>query len=102
MVDGGEMSANDFGVLFEQKKFLILILLAAAAGAFKNCSRSGSLEPFHSAEALVMKVCLKFMYFSYLDFADLKYSSLAFLAVFMIFQGMILRLNRKNIWRYLV
>ena len=35
-VDGGKMSADDFGVLFEQKKFLILILLAAVAGTFKN------------------------------------------------------------------
>ena len=57
-VDGGKISANDFSVLFEQKKFLILILLAADTGAVKNCSRSASLEPFHSTEALVLKVCL--------------------------------------------
>ena len=37
-VDGGKMSADYFGVLLEQKKFLTLIVLAAVAGAFKNCS----------------------------------------------------------------
>ena len=57
-VDGGKMLADYFGVLLEQKKFLILILLAAVAEAFKNCSHSASLEPFHSGEALVMKVYL--------------------------------------------
>ena len=69
--------------------FLILILLVAVAGAFKNCSRSASLKPFHSAGTL-RSIHFLFIYFSYLDFADLKHSSLDFLAVFMIFQGRIL------------
>ena len=77
------MSADDFSVLFEQKKFLIRILLAAVAEAFQNDFCSTSLERFQLAVALAMKVCLDskrsfrsthflFMYVSYLDFADLK------------------------------
>ena len=73
-------------VFWLNQMFLIFVLLTAVARASKNCSRSASLELFRSAEALVMKVCLDskryfrsthflYMYFSYLDFANLKYRS---------------------------
>ena len=57
--DGGKMLIWCwFECFIWTEKFSILILLERVSGAFKNCSRFASPEPFHSAEALLMKVCL--------------------------------------------
>ena len=98
-------------VFWLNQMFLILVLLTAVARASKNSSRSASLEPFRLAEALVMKVCLDskryfrsthllYMYFLYLDFANLKYRS--FLQFSWYFKAWFLTLSRLNIKRYLI